>query len=70
MNFTEYRSKCIKKLWKIFEADYVCRLPGFSTWRIDDICANHWKHEYSIKLCVEQLTEYLKNDVLTKPIEG
>lgn len=67
MKFTEYRSKALKGLWKLFERDYVCRAHNFSTWRIDDICAGHWKHNYELSLCVAALSNYLTKDLLLKP---
>jgi len=43
MTYSEYRSKAIQWLWKKYDILGVASLPTYSRFRIDDICANHWK---------------------------
>jgi hypothetical protein len=71
MKFTEFRSKSLKALWKALWDDsesgqrYVCNQPAFSTWRVDDICANQWKgNDSDISGCVQELTHYIQTEVL------
>jgi hypothetical protein len=69
MKFTEYRSKCLKAMWKGLKEhatfDYVTRQPHFSTWRVDDICANQWRaSDTDITGCVQELIHYIKAEVL------
>lgn len=71
MSFTEYRSKSLKALWKKYNMDYVVRLHNFhfSSWRVDDICANNWKHNNPIHYCVSVLADYLVDELLVSRSE-
>lgn len=66
MNFTEYRSKSLKLLWPKYYEQYdidernLVRQPRFSTWKVDDICANCWRNNCPIDFCVELLFNYLQ----------
>ena len=68
MTFTTYRSKSLKTLWTKFDMDYVCRLRGFSTWRMDDICADHWRAGSEIFDCVKALESYLTEELSAEPM--
>jgi len=66
MEFTEYRSKSLKLLWRKFWKQYnadernLVRKPRFSTWTIDNICAINWKHENPIEVCADVLFDYVQ----------
>jgi len=68
MEYSEYRSKCLKKLWPKFYRQFnikrrnLIRQPRFSTHTIDNLCAINWKNENPIDMCVSVLIEYL-NDI-------
>ena len=66
MKFSDYRSKALKALWPKYYNQYdkairnLIRQPQFSTWAIDNICANCWKNDCPIDFCVEMLFDYLQ----------
>ena len=65
MNFTEYRSKALKGLWlKGFNRDNICGHRKFRISRIDNICANNWKTDNPISICIAALYSYLKEDII------
>lgn len=70
ITFSEYRSQCLKILWKeeldLFGMDSraIIENPNFSTWRVDDICAENWKKNRLFLECVADLTGYIKEEVL------
>ena len=63
MSFTTYRSAAVKTLWSKYTILDVRRHTAFSNWRIDDICADHWKAGKTIFDCVKELENYLVNDL-------
>ena len=71
MRFSEYRSKSFKDVWSRIHdetghRDYnVCRMSGFSTWDMDDICAVNWSNANPIEVCVSTLFSYIVDDVIT-----
>ena len=70
MRFSEYRSKSFKAVWSRIHdeteySDYhVCRMPGFSTWEMDDICADNWANANPVGVCVSTLFSYIVDDVI------
>lgn len=66
MEFAKYRSISLKLLWpevyKEFglEQEDVCRRPKFSTWEIDNICANNWKADNPEGICAKELFDYIE----------
>lgn len=69
ISFTEYRSQTLKTLWTKFNGDYVVRQQGFSTWRVDNICANHWKLGVEVFDCVLAMERYLVDDLMMHPMK-
>lgn len=68
MNFTEYRSFCLKNLWIELQGEgiteqWVCCQQNFSTWRIDDICAIHWKADNPKEVCIHELYAYVIDEI-------
>lgn len=66
MEFTEYRSKVLQSLWLrarercSLNERSILGLPGFSTGAMDNFCANHWKCEYPIGVCVSVMLYYIE----------
>lgn len=66
MTFSQYRSKALKALWPEVRKRWLCDCslivnhPKFSTWKVDNICAKHWKWNNTITNCVTDLINYLK----------
>ena len=69
LSFTEYRSQVLKTMWTKFNRDYVCQQLGFSTWRVDNICANHWKLGVEVFDCVLAMERYLVDDLMMHPMK-
>jgi hypothetical protein len=44
--------------------EYIVRIQAFSSWRIDDICANHWKSGSDFDPCVEEMDHYIRTELL------
>lgn len=65
MKFANYRSNALKRLWPKVKKEYgylqmqICRLPAFSVWTIDNICAINWKQENSTDVCANALFDYI-----------
>jgi hypothetical protein len=65
MQYTEYRSKCLKELWPKVRDKYLCderniiNQPKFSCWTIDNVCAVNWKNENPISVCVSVLMDFI-----------
>lgn len=69
MSYSEYRSQCIKLLWAKYDILGVASLPTFSRFRIDDICAEHWKTDGPVIIdCVLELENYLANELHVRRI--
>ena len=66
MEFAKYRSLSLKLLWPKVEAELnltqedTCRLAKFSTWEIDNICANNWKANNPTEVCAGMLFDYIE----------
>ena len=59
MGFSEYRIKAIQLLYEKYDMLSVLSLPTVSRFRLDDICADHWRDDYEIMDCVNGLEAYL-----------
>jgi len=65
MNFTEYRSQALKGLWaKGFNDSVICKSPRFSIGIVDNICANNWKADNPLDVCISMLYAYIRDEVL------
>jgi len=69
LTFTEYRSKVLKTMSTKFDMNYIVRMPGFSTWRSDNICANHWKLAVEVFECVLAMELYYVGELMVHPIK-
>ena len=69
MTYTEYRSQTIKTMRTKFDMDYIVRLPGFSTWRFDNIVANHWKLDVEVFQAILAVEKYLVEDLKVFPMK-
>lgn len=69
MTYTEYRSKVLKIMSTKFDMDYIYRMPRFSTWRSDNICANHWRLDVKIFECVLAMELYYVGELMVHPIK-
>lgn len=68
ITFSEYRVKCLLLLWAKYDILSVASLPCFSRFRIDNICAEHWKRDDVFIDCVLELEHHLVNDLKVKRI--
>lgn len=67
MKYSQFRSKCVRELWKIHSMEHVVFQQSFSTWRIDDICANHWRaNQTDTAGCIKELDYYVRAEVLLR----
>jgi len=64
MEFTEYRSQALEALRPRTEKSLqwpkksICRSAKFSTWEVDNICANCWRADNPIGFCTAMLFDY------------
>ena len=68
-NFPTYRKDALKALWRSlkrygYAKDWIIRQTTFSTWKVDEICANNWRDEKQIAVCAYELVQYVKDYVL------
>jgi len=56
--YTNYRAQVIKAVKQFFgESDWnwIIRQSEFSTWTLDNICANNWRKDREIEIAVSEL---------------
>ena len=69
--FSQYRSNSLKRLWSRVKKELgleriaVGAIEEFSTWEVDDICANNWRPDNPVEVCVGVLLEYI-DDIVDK----
>ena len=69
LTFTEYRSQVLRTMRTKFDVDYIVHNSAFSTWRFDNICANHWKLNVEVFDCILAAEKYFVEDLMVYPIK-